>query len=452
MSATHYFGTDGIRGRVGEWPITADFMLRLGRALGAVLAARGGAANVVIGKDTRVSGYMFESALEAGLVAAGAGVSLLGPMPTPAVAYFTRSLRASAGIVISASHNCHHDNGIKFFSSEGEKLDDAVEAAIEAELAAPFTTVESAAIGKVVRVRDAVVRYVEFCKSTVPATLNLRGMSLVLDCAHGATYQVAPTVFSELGARVEAIGVAPDGLNINREVGSTHPQALMRAVVERGADLGIGFDGDGDRVVMVDRHGRLVDGDGLLYVLARDWQASGRLHGPLVGTLMSNYGLERAMGELGIPFLRAKVGDRYVLQLLKQHGGVLGGETSGHILTLDRTTSGDAIIAALQVLDALQRAGQPLDVALAGMTRVAQRTENVVVRGDAAAIVAAADVVRERMRIEEALRGQGRVVLRPSGTEPLVRVTIEADDTALVERYARELAQAVESVASQRQG
>ena len=452
MGATRYFGTDGIRGRVGEWPITADFMLRLGRAVGSVLAARGGAVNVVIGKDTRISGYMFESALEAGLVAAGAGVSLLGPMPTPAVAYFTRSLRASAGIVISASHNSHHDNGIKFISGEGEKLDDALEAAIEAELEAPFSTVASASIGKVVRVRDAVVRYVEFCKSTVPAALNLRGLSIVLDCAHGATYQVAPTVFGELGARVDAIGIAPDGLNINREVGSTHPQALMQAVLERGADVGIGFDGDGDRVVMVDRHGALVDGDQLLYVLARDWHASGRLRGPLVGTLMSNYGLERAMAGLGVPFLRANVGDRYVLQMLKQHGGVLGGETSGHILTLDRTTSGDAIIAALQVLDALQRAQQPLDAAVAGMSKVAQHTENVAVAGDARAVVAATSVRTVRERIEAELIGRGRVVLRPSGTEPLVRVTIEAEDEVIVRRYARELAQVVESVASQRHG
>ena len=443
-----YFGTDGIRGRVGEWPITAEFMLRLGRAVGSVLAARGGATNVVIGKDTRVSGYMFESALEAGLVAAGAGVSLLGPMPTPAVAYFTRSLRASAGIVISASHNSHHDNGVKFFSGGGEKLDDALEAAIEAELDAPFTTVASEAIGKVVRVRDAVVRYVEFCKSTVPASLNLRGLSVVLDCAHGATYQVAPTVFSELGAQVHAIGVQPDGLNINRDVGSTHPQALMRAVVEHGADLGIAFDGDGDRVQMVDRHGALVDGDQLLYVLATDWHASGRLRGPLVGTLMSNYGLERAMRELGVPFLRANVGDRYVLQQLKAHGGVLGGETSGHILTLDRTTSGDAIVAALQVLDVLARKGQRLDEAVAGCAKVAQRTENIRIEGDAAAIVADAAVQATFERIRAELEGQGRVVLRPSGTEPLVRVTVEAGDEERVRRLAGELAEVVKSAAA----
>jgi phosphoglucosamine mutase len=369
MSGRKYFGTDGIRGRVGEWPITAEFMLKLGRAVGSVLAARGGAVNVLIGKDTRVSGYMFESALEAGLVAAGASVGLLGPTPTPAVAYLTRSLRASAGIVISASHNPHQDNGIKFFSAQGEKLDDEVEAAIEAELEAPFTTVSSEAIGKVVRVRDAVVRYAEFCKSTIPATLNLRGLKVVLDCAHGATYQIAPTVFAELGASVTAIGNQPDGLNINRDCGSTRPQGLAQAVLAAGADIGIAFDGDGDRLQMIDRDGALVDGDQILYVLACDWHASGRLRGPLVGTLMSNYGLERAMRELTVPFIRANVGDRYVLQQLKQHGGVLGGETSGHILTLDRASSGDAIVSALQVLDVLVRTSQRLDEAVSRRRR-----------------------------------------------------------------------------------
>jgi phosphoglucosamine mutase len=448
VNARRYFGTDGIRGRVGEWPITAEFMLKLGRAVGSVLAARGQSVNVVIGKDTRVSGYMFESALEAGLVSAGAGVSLLGPMPTPAVAYLTRSLRASAGIVISASHNPHHDNGIKFFSAEGEKLDDDVEAAIEAELDAPFTTVASESIGKVVRVRDAVVRYAEFCKATVPPALNLRGLHIVLDCAHGATYQIAPTVFGELGAKIAAIGVQPDGLNINRDVGSTHPQALQRAVVAAGADLGIAFDGDGDRVQMVDRHGELVDGDQLLYVLASDWHASGRLRGPLVGTLMSNYGLERAMGELGVPFIRANVGDRYVLQQLKQHHGVLGGETSGHILTLDRASSGDAIVSALQVLDVLRRSGRGLDQAVAGMRKVAQTTVNVRVSGGAAALVADARVQQVHARVRAELEGQGRVVLRPSGTEPLVRVTVEAADDGLVARLSSELADAVKAAAA----
>jgi phosphoglucosamine mutase len=446
-SSRKYFGTDGIRGRVGEWPITAEFMLKLGRAAGKVLAAPNRKATVVIGKDTRVSGYMFESALEAGLVAAGADVRLLGPMPTPAVAYLTRSLRASAGIVISASHNPHQDNGVKFFSASGEKLDDAVEHAIEAELEAPFTTVDSEAIGKVIRVEDAAARYAEFCKSTVPAALSLRGLSIVLDCAHGATYQIAPIVFAELGANVDAIGNRPDGLNINRDVGSTRPQALARAVVDAGADLGIAFDGDGDRVQMVDRHGKIVDGDQLLYLLAMDWHASGRLRGPLVGTLMSNYGLERAMRELGVPFVRANVGDRYVLQLLKEHGGVLGGETSGHILCLDRATSGDAIVSALQVLDALARSGRALDEAVAGMRKVPQTTVNIKVAGGAT-LVADADVQRVFQRVSGELEGQGRVVLRPSGTEPLVRVTVEAADDGLVARLSGELADAVKAAAA----
>lgn len=445
-SGKRYFGTDGIRGRVGEWPITAEFMLKLGRALGTVLSTTTLKPVVVIGKDTRVSGYMFESALEAGLVAAGADVRLLGPTPTPAVAYLTRSLRASAGVVISASHNPHQDNGVKFFSASGEKLDDVVEHAIEAELEAPFTTVDSEAIGKVVRIEDAAARYAEFCKSTVPATLGLRSLRIVLDCAHGATYQIAPQVFAELGAEVIAIGNKPDGLNINRDSGSTHTQALARAVLDAGADLGIAFDGDGDRVQMVDRNGSLVDGDELLYVLATDWHRSGRLRGPLVGTLMSNYGLERAMRELGVPFIRANVGDRYVLQHLKQNGGVLGGETSGHVLTLDRTTSGDAIVSALQVLDVLVRSGKRLDEAVAGMRKVAQTTLNLRLPGGAA-LVADANVQRVMERVRGELEGQGRVVLRPSGTEPLVRVTVEAADAAVVARLAEELAAAVRSAA-----
>ena len=447
MSDRKYFGTDGIRGRVGEWPITAEFMLKLGRAVGSVLAGTNGKPVVVIGKDTRVSGYMFESALEAGLVAAGADVRLLGPMPTPAVAYLTRSLRASAGIVISASHNPYQDNGVKFFSASGEKLDDDVEHAIERELEAPFTTVGSDAIGKVIRVEDAAARYAEFCKSTVPGSLSLRGLSIMLDCAHGATYQIAPRVFAELGANVDAIGNKPDGLNINRDVGSTHPQALMHAVVEARADVGICFDGDGDRVLMVDRHGVVVDGDQLLYVLAQDWFASGRLRGPLAGTLMSNYGLERAMRELGVPFLRANVGDRYVLQQLKENGGVLGGETSGHILCLDRATSGDAIVSALQVLDVLVRSGQRLDEAVAGMRKIPQTTVNIRVAGGAA-LVSDADVQRVLERVRGELEGQGRVVLRPSGTEPLVRVTVEAADDAVVARLSNELAEAVKAAAA----
>ncbi|HET7359350.1 MAG TPA: phosphoglucosamine mutase, partial [Rhodanobacteraceae bacterium] len=336
MTQRKYFGTDGIRGQVGQWPITAEFMLRLGRAAGVALANGDGRATVLIGKDTRVSGYMFESALEAGLVAAGADVLLVGPMPTPAVAVLTRSLRADAGIVISASHNPHQDNGIKFFSADGEKLGDDVEAAIEREVDAEFVTVASERLGKASRVDDANARYVEFCKATVPEDFNLHGLKLVLDCAHGATYQVAPKVFAELGAEVRTIGTVPDGFNINRGVGSMHPQALQQAVVEQQADAGICFDGDGDRVLMVDSRGRLADGDDLLYMLARDWRARGVLQGPVIGTLMSNYGLEQALAALGIELLRARVGDRYVMQELKAHAGVLGGETSGHILCLDR--------------------------------------------------------------------------------------------------------------------
>ncbi len=443
MSARRYFGTDGIRGRVGEWPITAEFMLKLGRAMGTVLRqADADKPVVLIGKDTRVSGYMFESALEAGLLAAGADVRLLGPMPTPGVAYLTRSMRADAGIVISASHNPHQDNGIKFFSAIGEKLDDALELAIEAELEQPFSTVDSQAIGKAMRIDDASARYLEFCKSTVSRAFNLHGLHIVVDCAHGATYQIAPKMFSELGATVTAIGNRPDGLNINRDCGSTSPVALSRTVVETGADLGIAFDGDGDRLQMVDHRGRLVDGDELLYILALDWHAQGRLVGPLVGTLMSNYGLEQAMLARGIAFMRTRVGDRYVMQALREHAGVLGGETSGHILCLDRASTGDAIVSALQVLEALARNGQGLAEAVAGMRKVPQTTVNIRAHGGAA-LVADAEVQRVLAGVQAKLVGQGRVVLRPSGTEPLVRVTVEAVDADLVARLVEELAAAV---------
>lgn len=442
MSGRRYFGTDGIRGQVGSWPITAEFMLKLGRAAGAVLRRSGDRPVVLIGKDTRISGYMFESALEAGLLAAGAEVRLLGPMPTPGVAYLTRSMRADAGIVISASHNPHQDNGIKFFSAIGEKLDDEVELAIEAELDADFTTVGSQAIGKAMRIDDASARYLEFCKSTVSRAFNLHGVHLVLDCAHGATYQIAPKMFSELGARVTAIGNKPDGLNINRECGSTHPEQLRRTVVESGADLGIAFDGDGDRLQMVDANGRLVDGDELLYLLAMDWHAQGRLRGPLVGTLMSNFGLERAMRELGVPFLRTKVGDRYVMQALREQEGVLGGETSGHILCLDRVSTGDAIVSALQVLEALARNGASLADSVSGMQKVPQTTVNIRAEGGAG-LIADAEVQTVLAAVEAELAGQGRVVLRPSGTEPLVRVTVEHNDADAVARLVEQLAAAV---------
>ena len=445
--ARKYFGTDGIRGRVGEYPISADFMLRLGAAAGRVLAnGDTGQATVVVGKDTRISGYMFESALEAGLVAAGANVRLLGPMPTPAVAYLTRSLRADAGIVISASHNPHEDNGIKFFSAQGEKLADTVEAAIEAELELPLRTVPSERLGKASRVTDAMARYAEFCKSTVPEDFILGGMRIVLDCAHGATYQVAPRVFSELGARVDAIGIEPDGLNINRGVGSTHPEALIARVRETGAELGIAFDGDGDRVQMVDGQGRLVDGDGLIWLLARDWQASGRLEGPVVGTLMSNYALEQALGERGIPFVRTQVGDRYVHQALVGQGGVLGGEASGHLLCMDRASTGDAIVAALQVLEALRRRGQSLEQALAGYRPLPQRTVNVRIRPGTRPLEDER-VLAARAEAEDALRGRGRLVLRASGTEPVVRVTVEAADETLMQGVLERLAGVVGAAA-----
>ncbi len=437
-----YFGTDGIRGKVGDWPISAEFMLRLGRAAGVALAGKDGRATVLIGKDTRVSGYMFESALEAGLVAAGADVLLVGPLPTPGVALLTRSLRADAGIVISASHNPHHDNGIKFFSAAGEKLDDEVELAIEREVDADFVTVASADLGKASRVEDAVARYVEYCKSTVPESFSLRGMKLVLDCAHGATYQVAPKVFRELGAEVVALGVGPDGLNINDGFGSMHPETVQQAVVEQGADVGICFDGDGDRVLMADAQGRLVDGDDLLYILARGWQTRGTLQGPVVGTVMSNFGLEKALTAHDMSLLRAKVGDRHVLHQLKQHGGNLGGETSGHILCLDRATTGDGIVSALAVLEVLVGSDQSMAEALSSMDKLPQTTINVRVP-DGASRVASEPVQAELARVREQLAGRGRVVLRPSGTEPVVRVTVEAADAEEVTRVARQLADVV---------
>jgi phosphoglucosamine mutase len=444
-----YFGTDGIRGRAGETPITADFMLKLGRAAGRVLAA-GDRATVLIGKDTRISGYMLESALEAGLVSAGADVRLLGPMPTPAVAYLTRTLGASAGIVISASHNPYWDNGVKFFCGKGEKLADEVEQAIERELDSDVNvnTITPERIGKAARVDDAAKRYADFCRTAVPG-LDLSGLRVVLDCAHGATYHIAPKLFAEFGAQVHAIGVEPDGLNINRDCGATHPAALQAAVIEHGADLGVAFDGDGDRVQMVDHHGALADGDDLLYVLVGDRQARGRLRGPVVGTLMTNFGVERAIVDLGVPFLRANVGDRHVLQLLRQHGGVLGGEASGHLLCLDHSTTGDGILSALLVIEVLRRSGTTLAQARASLRRVPQITLNLpLVNG--ALLIAQASVRAAQAQAENTLRDRGRVVLRASGTEPLVRVTVEGDDADEVQRLAEALAQAVKSAASNR--
>lgn len=452
-----YFGTDGIRGRVGEGVISADFVLRLGNAYGHALRAamphvdakRGGQwrkPQVIIGKDTRISNYMFEAALEAGLVAAGVDVQLMGPMPTPAVAHLTRSLRADGGIVISASHNPHYDNGIKFFSAQGEKLDDATELAIEAALDDPFSTVPSEQLGKTTRTRDAVGRYLEACKNSVSRNFDLDGMRMVVDCAHGATYQIGPLVLRELGARVDAIGVDPNGLNINDGVGSMHVDNLAARVRETGAELGIAFDGDGDRVLFADGDGSVRDGDDLLYLLATDWQASGRLRGPVVGTLMSNYGFERALAAAGIGFVRAKVGDRYVHQALLEHDGILGGEASGHLLCLDRATTGDGIISALQVLEVLHRRGITLGQALSGLHKVPQKTVNVRY-GNGSRPAEAASVQAALAEAQAAVQGRGRAFLRPSGTEPVVRVTVEADDAGLMQATLDKLAEAVRAAA-----
>jgi len=442
-----YFGTDGIRGRVGEGPISADFVLRLGNAYGHALTRNAWRKPlVVIGKDTRISNYMFEAALEAGLVAAGVDVQLMGPMPTPAVAHLTHSLRADGGIVISASHNPHYDNGIKFFSAEGEKLDDATELAIEEALEQPFRTVPSEQLGKAVRTRDAIGRYVEACKNSVPRGFDLGGLKIAMDCANGATYQIGPIVLRELGAQVDAIGIDPNGLNINDGVGSTHPETLAARVRDTGADLGIAFDGDGDRVMFVDDQGHVCDGDDLLYLLARDWRETGRLHGPVVGTLMTNYGLEQAFEQAGIGFVRAKVGDRHVHQQLVAHGGVLGGEASGHLLCLDRASTGDGIVSALQVLEVLHRRGRGLRDALFGLAKVPQRTVNVRF-ANGAKPAEAESVMAALAEAQAAVAGRGRAFLRPSGTEPVVRVTVEADDAELVQVNLDRLAAAVQAAA-----
>ena len=444
-----YFGTDGIRGRVGASPISADFVLRLGNAYGHSLPRKGWRKPVVIiGKDTRISNYMFEAALEAGLVAAGVDVQLMGPMPTPAVAHLTRSLRADGGIVISASHNPHHDNGIKFFSAQGEKLSDELELAIEAALENPFRTVESHELGQAARTRDAIGRYIEACKNSVPSGFDLAGMKIAMDCANGATYRLGPLVLRELGALVDPIGVDPDGVNINENVGSTHPETLAAHVKKTNSDLGIAFDGDGDRVMFVTSAGRICDGDDLLYVLATDWKQSGRLRGPVVGTLMTNFGLEKALNDAGIGLVRAKVGDRYVHQQLHQNGGNLGGETSGHMLCLDRRGTGDGIVTALQVLEVLQRTGKSLDQALDGFVKVPQKTINVRYTKGQSNPVEAKSVVSALADAQAAVAGQGRAFLRPSGTEPVVRVTVECADGNLMESTVSDLAAAVQAAAA----
>ncbi len=443
----NYFGTDGIRGRVGEFPIIPEFMLRLGWAAGTVLG-RQGRGKVVIGKDTRISGYMFESALEAGLSAAGLDILLLGPMPTPGIAYLTRTLHADAGIVISASHNPFEDNGIKFFSGLGTKLPDEVELAIEAELDKPMGMVDSSRLGRAQRVSDAAGRYIEFCKSTFPYQSDLKGLKLVVDCANGATYHIAPSVFRELGAQVTTLATQPDGLNINVGCGSTHPEELQRRVVESGADLGIALDGDGDRLIMVDHRGELVDGDELLFIIARARQQSGQGVSGVVGTLMTNLGAEHAFDAAGIPFVRAKVGDRYVMEQLLAHGWQIGGESSGHLICLDRTTTGDGIISALQVLAALRREGRTLAELKAGMHKYPQILINV--RLERKVDINGVPAVQNAVRDAELLLGRrGRVLLRPSGTEPLVRVMVEGEDGALVSQIAHQLADRVtEALAS----
>jgi len=445
-----YFGTDGVRGKVGKEPITPDFVMRLGYAAGKVLAGirRKGLERpaVLIGKDTRVSGYMLESALEAGLSAAGVDVLLVGPLPTPAVAYLTRALRLSAGIVISASHNPFDDNGIKFFSGDGAKLPDATEMAIERELARPLKCMASSRLGKARRIDDAAGRYIEFCKTTFPTSLHLRGMRIVVDCANGAAYHVAPHVFHELGADVETVGVNPDGFNINDRVGATSPQALQMAVKSHKADLGIALDGDGDRLVMIDSAGQLYDGDQLLYVIARHRKQKGELAGGVAGTQMTNLALEHALARLKIPFARAKVGDRYVLEMLLKRRWQLGGENSGHIVCLDKHTTGDGIISALQVLRALAETGTTLSKVARALELYPQVLVNVPVR-DPLGPMSSAGVRRAVREAEAGLDGGGRVLLRPSGTEPVFRVMVEGRDAGKVRHWANHIAAAVRKAA-----
>ena len=439
--ARKYFGTDGVRGTVGQFPITPDFVLKLGWAAGKVLAAHGG-SKILIGKDTRISGYMFESALEAGISAAGVDVRLLGPLPTPGIAYLTRTLSAQAGIVISASHNAYTDNGIKFFGADGRKLNDEIELEIERLLDEDMSVVATDQIGKVRRIDDARGRYIEFCKSTTPG-LDLKGMKVVVDTANGAAYHIAPAVLEELGAEVIAIAHQPDGFNINRECGSTHPEQLQERVVAEKADLGIALDGDADRLIMVDHTGKLVDGDQLLYVIARDRKESGAAVEGVVGTLMTNFGLELALKTLGVEFVRAKVGDRYVMEQLDQRGWLIGGESSGHLVCLDRTSTGDGTVSALQVLAALARRGDSLAEAVADVAMLPQVMINV--RGPNRDGFEALPAVKAAVADAEAkLAGNGRILLRPSGTEPLVRVMIEGKDSEQVETLCRELADVVE--------
>ena len=439
-----YFGTDGVRGLVGQYPITPEFVMRLGYAAGKVLAAQG-TKKVLIGKDTRISGYMLESALEAGFSAAGIDIGLLGPMPTPAIAYLTKTFRAEAGIVISASHNPFYDNGIKFFSQDGQKLPDSVELAIEAELDKPMGCVESALLGKATRINDAAGRYIEFCKSNFPSSLSLKGLTIVVDCANGATYHIAPEVFRELGANVIALANTPDGKNINDGCGATSMDMISKAVVEHKADLGIALDGDGDRLMMVDHTGYVIDGDEAVYIIACNALKVGKLSGGVVGTLMSNMGLELALSELDIPFARSNVGDRYVMEMLREKDWQLGAENSGHIINLRHTSTGDGIIAALNVLTAVQGQKKSLLELRQGMTMLPQILVNVRFAGSSDPINASS-VLAAVERVNEVLSGRGRVLLRKSGTEPLIRVMVEGPDLDEVTSLAHEIADEVKSL------
>ncbi|WP_292362660.1 MULTISPECIES: phosphoglucosamine mutase [unclassified Methylophaga] len=439
-----YFGTDGIRGRVGDGAITPDFVLKLGWAVGRVLAKERN-SKVLIGKDTRISGYMFESALQAGLSAAGVDVYLMGPMPTPAVAYLTRTFHAQAGIVISASHNPYHDNGIKFFSDQGTKLPDSVELAIEAMLDQPIKTVDSAHLGKAHRIADAAGRYIEFCKSTISTGVDLSNLKIVVDCAHGATYHIAPNVFRELGAEVILMGADPDGLNINQNCGSTEPRLLQASVLEHKADLGIALDGDGDRLIMVDHQGELVDGDDILFIIARGRQRMGLGRGHVVGTQMSNLGLQHALEKHDITLHRANVGDRYVMEKLQQVDGLIGGEASGHIICLDKTSTGDGIVAALQVLAEIQQTGSSLHELRSAVIKYPQRLINVRINK----LVNLQDYPEIQTAVESVeaeLGNEGRVLLRASGTEPVIRVMVEGHDATRTNQLSKSLAEQIETI------
>lgn len=445
MGQREFFGTDGIRGKVGESAINPEFVTKLGWAAGKVLAGRG-TNKVLIGKDTRISGYMLESALEAGLSAAGINIGLLGPMPTPAIAYLTKTFRSEAGIVISASHNPYYDNGIKFFSSDGFKLDDSIEIAIEAQMKEPMTCVASDKLGKAIRINDAAGRYIEFCKGTFPSELSLKGLKIVVDCAHGATYHIAPNVLSELGAKVIEIGTSPNGTNINHQVGATSMKAIVEKVVETQADLGIALDGDGDRIMMVDHLGNVIDGDQIIYIIARDALKAGRLCGGVVGTLMSNLGLEVALSRLGVPFARSNVGDRYVMELLHEKGWQIGGENSGHVLNLGSASTGDGIVAALQVLTAMLHSGLNLHDLSSGFEKYPQVLQNVRFENTETDPIQHSDVINAVKEAEQGLGKNGRVLLRKSGTEPLIRVMVESNDDGLSTQWATHISAIVKQV------